>query len=119
MIELTSRNLKLYAAKNYTNTSCLGEDEFSRDFNLMNKIDTLLTKELDGQLLRKLVNMVITYFNVFEYEAAARLLFFNTNQESRLKTLLISLNRFPNSLEYIHQCPLDIDLLNQLHTELK
>lgn len=119
MIELTSRNVKLYAARNYTNPACLGEDEFNRDFNLMNKIDTLLSRQgLESASVRKLINMVITYFNVFEYEAAARLLFYNTTQEKRLKTLLISLNRFPDSLEYSHQCPIDVQLLETLHKEL-
>jgi hypothetical protein len=119
MIELNSRNVKLFAARNYTNTSCLGEDEFSRDFNLTNKIDTLLSKELESQAVRKLVNMVITYFNVFEHEAATQLLFYNTSQKVRLKTLLVFLNRFPDGFEYIYPSPIDISFLGQLYKEIK
>lgn len=116
MIELTSRNIKLFAARNYTNSSCLGEEEFNRDFNLSNKIDACLTRNTED--IRKLINFVITYYNVFEFEAATRMLFYNSNNKVKLKTLLVSLGRFPDTLEYTFPYGLDVKLLEILQKEI-
>lgn len=99
------------------NSYCLGEDEFNKDFNLANKIDSHYTKKPDE--LRRLINMVITFYNVFDREAATRILFYQTSHPVALKTILVVLNRFPESLEYLYQYELDFGLLKTLQQELK
>lgn len=117
MIELTQHNIRLYAAKHYDNISCMGEKEFLNDFFMASKIDRLLEKKEVS--IRKIVNLLVTFCNVFESEASARILFFYSGNQSRLKTLLISLNRFPEHLEYLYPYELDNDLLDILMKEFR
>lgn len=117
MFELTHSNIRLYAARHYENISCLGEQEFLNDFFLASKIDRLLEK--DNSNLRKTINLIVTFCNVFSPEAATRILFFHSKNSSKLKTLLIALNRFPENMEYVYPYELDNTLLEVLIKEFK
>jgi len=49
---------------------------------------------------RLILNHIISFYNVFENEAAARLLFFRVGEEyhSLLKTFLVFLNKMPEQI---------------------
>lgn len=117
MIELTHSNIRLFAARHYENSSCLGEQEFLNDFFLASKIDRLLEK--GDPNIRKTINLLVTFCNVFSPVAATRILFFHSKNESKLKTLLVTTNRFPEEMEYEYPYELDSELLELLIKEFK
>jgi hypothetical protein len=47
-----------------------------------------------------ILNHIISFYNVFEYEAATRLLFFRVGEQyhSLLKTFLVFLNKMPDKI---------------------
>lgn len=94
MFKLDEANLRLYAARHYNNTSCLGEEEFKKDLNIPSRISQQLSKP-ESCNIRLLSNLVIIFFNVFEYDAARKLIYFLTEKEyhSRIKTILVFLGR--------------------------
>jgi len=49
---------------------------------------------------RLILNHIISFYNVFEYEAATRLLFFRVGEQyhSLLKTFLVFLNKMPDKI---------------------
>lgn len=118
MFELTQDNLRLFAAKHYINSCCLGEEEFLDDFNLPHKIEFHLNKQQPD--IRRLINLVIVYYNVFERMAATRILFYlmKPKNHGKLKTILVTLNRFPKELDYEYQVELDPFLLQRIIQEI-
>lgn len=103
--------------KAYDNPYCIGIEEFKEDLSIANKVDRQLRKEdLD---IRRTINLIITFFNVFEGNAAVGILFLKTSNAVRLKSMLIALRRFPISLEFQYPYDIDIDLIERVEEELK
>lgn len=125
-MQLTEQNYILFAAKHYTNTMCFEMDEFYSDLQILSHIKKLFTRYKESGVLRErlIINHVISLFNVFEPEAAIKLLFFKVSEDyySLIKTILVFLNRdiFVVKISddnIIHLNPIQIDM--QLLTALE
>ena len=68
--------MNVFAAKYYDNPFCLTEEEFKSDVFKSSIIKKMLTAyTLDKQVnLQMLVNMTISFYNVFEHHAATTML---------------------------------------------
>lgn len=85
MIELTSENLEVLAAKAYTNTSCLSTDEFLEDL-AMYKIIRKLAKKIsrgNSKNLRLLTNHIICFTNNFEVQFSKQCLLLDADEQER------------------------------------
>ena len=112
----TEKNIKDYAVENYTNKACLSADEFWEDFSRIKYVKRLLSKYLkDGTLKERLIlNHLITFYNVFNIDAANRMLFLRVDEECKpaLKTFLVFLNYLPQS--WHTEYPLDPNIIKVL-----
>ena len=103
---LTSDNIDLYCVKHYDNPQCLSIDDYNNDMRRFKYIKRLLNQYRNNNILkiRLLLNHIIMVYNLFDQEAATRILFFKTPPEDWdiLKTLLVFLNRLPRSIEGIN-----------------
>jgi len=106
MTPLNESNFLLYAAANYTNT-VYDTEEFYDDLNRFKYLKRLFSRYQEkGELKERLIlNHIITLYNVFNHEAATRMLFYKTEERHYgiLKTLLLFLQYMPErvmSLEY-------------------
>jgi len=89
--QLNSKNVLMFAIKNYSNPTFKGEDEFEEDFKkfkLMNKL--LNSNSLNHRLV---LNNIIILQNTFTTEGVRALLFYFTNEKhwGQLKSILIYL----------------------------
>ena len=98
--DLSDSNLLIYAMRNYINTQCRGIEEFSEDMSIPIHIKKLFTRyHVNNELKENLIiNHIISFFNVFEPEAALKILFFKIDKDYYiyLKTFLVFLNRCPD-----------------------
>jgi hypothetical protein len=112
----TEKNIKQYAVENYVNKACLSTDEFWEDFNRIKYIKRLLNKYNNtGDLKERLIlNHLISFYNVFDINAANRMLFLkmDTVTLSALKTFLIFLNYLPQG--WYNEIPLDKTIIDKL-----
>ena len=76
--------------------------EYFEDVRKLKYIKRLFNRyKEDGVMKERLIlNHIISFYNVFEYEAATRLLFFRVGEEyhSLLKTFLVFLNKMPEQI---------------------
>ena len=105
--------------KNYRNPTCTGIEEFEEDLNRIKYVKRLFGRyKTTGDLKERLVlNHLITFYNVFEIEAATRLLFHRVDEEFQplLKTFLVFLNCLPEDPIYV-QIPLDTKVIQILRS---
>ena len=98
--ELTNGNYMMYALLHYDNPHCKDIQEFFEDIKRLHYIRRLFKRYHDDKVLKErlIINHLVTFYNVFENEAATRLLFFRVGKEyhSVLKTFLVFLNRMPD-----------------------
>lgn len=101
---ITKDNIKLYAAKHYNNVYCSGFEEFEEDFKIPKYIKKLFNKyEVEGELKERLVlNHLTLFYNIFDQEAATKILFFRIDEEHYpiLKTFLVFLQRCPDVVDF-------------------
>lgn len=73
---LTEQNFSLFAAQSYNNPSCMDVLEFQEDLNRIKYLKRLFKRyDEKGDLKERLViNHLIVIYNVFEREAATRML---------------------------------------------
>ena len=122
--ELTNENYLMYALLHYDNPHCIDIKEYFEDVRKLKYIKRLFNRyKEDGVMKERLIlNHIISFYNVFEYEAATRLLFFRVGEEyhSLLKTFLVFLNRMPEKINenlYSYSIQLDdkiIEILRNL-----
>ena len=97
--ELTNKNFELYAARHYRNNQCLDIKDFYEDMNRFSYVLRLLRKYKDTSEIntRLVLNHIITIYNVYEIDAANKMMFFKIDNDlhSVLKTFLIFLNYLP------------------------
>tara|TARA_Y100000780_G_C13474931_1_gene336150 strand:- start:162 stop:530 length:369 start_codon:yes stop_codon:yes gene_type:complete len=97
--ELTNGNYMMYALLHYDNPHCKDIQEFFEDIKRIHYIRRLFKRYEDEDTLKErlIINHVITFYNVFENQAATRILFFCVENKfhSLLKTFLVYLNRMP------------------------
>lgn len=112
----TEKNIKTYAVEHYVNKACLTADEFWDDFNRIKYIKRLLGRYVkDGEIKERLVlNHLISFYNVFDIQAANRMMFLKVTEEClpSLKTFLVYLNYLPQG--WYTNIPLDEKLINIL-----
>ncbi len=96
---LTSGNYMMYALLHYDNPHCKDIKEFFEDIKRIHYVRRLLKRYVsDGVLKERIIlNHLITFYNVFESEAATRILFFRVEERyhTALKTFLIYINKMP------------------------
>ena len=101
--ELTNENYLMYALLHYDNPHCVDIKEYFEDVRKLKYIKRLFNryKEDDVMKERLILNHLISFYNVFDNEAATRLLFFRVGKEyhSLLKTFLVYLNRMPEQVD--------------------
>ena len=103
--DLNETNYNMFAMKHYDNPQCTTVEEFNDDLNKIKYVKRLFNRFLDtGELRTNLIlNHLIVIYNVFENEAATRMLFFRVEKKfhSILKPFLIFLNRLPEKVKGI------------------
>lgn len=130
MKALTKENFLLYAAANYTNIECYSTEELYEDLNTFTYLKKLFTRYHEsGDLKERLIlNHLIKMYNIFNNEAATRMLFFKISNEHwiYLKSFLLFMNRMPEVICNIDikdrrvnnivsaDIPIDIYIINQL-----
>ena len=79
-IELNDANFELYAANHYSNSACLGIEDFKEDLQRFKYINRLLRKyDKSGIISERLIlNHIITIYNDFERPAATTMIFYRT-----------------------------------------
>ncbi len=100
--ELTNENYLMYALLHYDNPHCVDIKEYFEDVRKLKYIKRLFNRyREDGVMKERLIlNHIISFYNVFDTEAATRLLFFRVGKEyhSLLKTFLVFLNKMPDKI---------------------
>jgi len=101
MMELTSKNLVLYAAQHYYNPTCIDSEEFFSDLKRFKYVKRLLNKYVSSNELseRLILNHLIVIFNVFGNEAGVEMLALKIEgieQWNALKPFLIFLKAITN-----------------------
>ena len=100
--ELTNENYLMYALLHYDNPHCIDIKEYFEDVRKLKYIKRLFNRyKEDGVMKERLIlNHLISFYNVFENEAATRLLFFRVGKEYYylLKTFLVFLNKMPEQV---------------------
>ena len=103
--DLNEKNYLHFAMKYYDNRQCTSVEEFNEDLNKIKYVKRLFNRFLEtGELRTNLIlNHLIVVYNVFENEAATRMLFFRVEKKfySILKPFLIFLNRLPEKIKGI------------------
>ena len=76
--DLNETNYIMFATKYYDNPQCTSVEEFNDDLNKIKYVKRLFNRFLEtGELRVNLIlNHLIVIYNVFENEAATRMLFF-------------------------------------------
>ena len=80
-MKLTRENFTIVAAQNYTNTSCVSEDEFYEDLNAHKYVKKLAKRITKGNSknLRLLTNHIICFTNNFEMSFAKEALLLDSS----------------------------------------
>ena len=103
--DLNEKNYLHFAMRFYDNRQCTSVEEFNEDLNKIKYVKRLFNRFLEtGELRTNLIlNHLIVIYNVFENEAATRMLFFRVEKKfySILKPFLIFLSRLPEKVKGI------------------
>jgi hypothetical protein len=97
---LNDDNLFLYAASHYENINCYDVSEFYEDLNRIKYLKRLFSRHYAKDELKErlILNHLITLYNVFDFRAITRILFFKIEKKHWpiLKTFLVFLNYMPD-----------------------
>ena len=104
--DLNEKNYVHFAMKYYVNIQCTSVEEFNEDLNKIKYVKRLFNRFLDtGELrINLIMNHLIVIYNVFETEAATRMLFFRVEKRfySILKPFLLFMERLPEIVKGIN-----------------
>ena len=113
--DLNETNYIMFATKYYDNPQCTSIEEFNDDLNKIKYVKRLFNRFLEtGELRVNLIlNHLIVIYNVFENEAATRMLFFRVEKKfySILKPFLIFLNLLPNTIKGVNGEDIDTKII--------
>ena len=102
--ELTDGNYMMYALLYYDNPHCIDISEFFEDIKRLHYIRRLFKRYNDDGVMKErlIINHLIVFYNVFEANAATRILFFKVEKEYHpvLKTFLVFLNKMPYDIDH-------------------
>lgn len=91
-----------YATRHYDNPSCKTSDEFNEDLNRFRHLRKLLIRHGNGENVnpRLILNHIIVILNVFDTQAAVRLMFgrIERNLWNPVKTILTFLEIMPEEI---------------------
>jgi len=107
---LTEQNFSLFAAQSYNNPSCMDILEFQEDLNRIKYLKRLFKRYEDkGDLKERLViNHLVVIYNVFEREAATRMLVLKLDSYLHyLKPFLIMMGYWPRTIDGINGTNID------------
>ena len=103
---LTDSNYLLYAMRGYENPHCVDIIEFDEDLKKIKYLKKLFSLYRKDEVLKErlIINHLITFFNVFEFDCAVRLLFLRVEEShySLLKSFLVFLNKMPDEVSGIN-----------------
>ena len=103
---LTDKNISAYMIHSYDNPQCVDIEEFEDDVKIPKYIKRLINRYSSvGELKERLIlNHIILFYNVFNRDAATRILFFKMEPSdySILKTFLTYLDYMPDVVELIN-----------------
>lgn len=123
---LTSKNVALYAAKQYDNPQCLDTAEYLEDYKRLKYVKRLCRRYLTTQRVsvRLMLNHLVLLNNVFGPTATCRLLFVKCDDARMYKVLkpfLLYLSILPDVVVginggdiYTRDIPTDAKLVKQL-----
>ena len=104
--DLNEKNYVHFAMKYYVNIQCTSVDEFNEDLNKIKYVKRLFNRFLEtGELrINLIMNHLIVIYNVFETEAATRMLFFRVEKKfhSILKPFLLFMEKLPDKVKGIN-----------------
>jgi hypothetical protein len=104
--DLNEKNYVHFAMKYYVNIQCTSIDEFNEDLNKIKYVKRLFNRFLEtGELrINLIMNHLIVIYNVFETEAATRMLFFRVEKKfySILKPFLLFMEKLPEEVKGIN-----------------
>lgn len=109
---LTEQNFSLFAAQSYNNPSCMDVLEFQEDLNRIKYLKRLFKRYNEkGDLKERLViNHLIVIYNVFEREAATRMLVMKLDGYLHyLKPFLVMMGYWPRTIDGIKGTNIDGD----------
>ena len=119
--ELTNENYLMFALLHYDNPHCIDIKEYFEDVRKLKYIKRLFNRYKEDNVMKErlILNHIISFYNVFDNEAATRLLFFRVGKEyhSLLKTFLVCLNRMPDCVNgklYSSDIPMDDNIIKIL-----
>jgi len=112
--ELTNENYLMFALLHYDNPHCIDIKEYFEDVRKLKYIKRLFNRYKEDDVLKErlILNHIISFYNVFDNEAATRLLFFRVGKEyhSLLKTFLVFLNKMPTKInENLYASDIQLD----------
>lgn len=108
--KLTEQNFSLYAAQSYNNPSCTDVLEFQEDLNRIKYLKRLLKRyDEKGDLKERLIiNHLVVIYNVFEREAATRMLALKLEKYLHyLKPFLVMMGYWPRTIDNVNGINLD------------
>ena len=112
--ELTNENYLMFALLHYDNPHCIDIKEYFEDVRKLKYIKRLFNRYKEDDVLKErlILNHIISFYNVFDNEAASRLLFFRVGKEyhSLLKTFLVFLSKMPDKInENLYSSDIQLD----------
>lgn len=122
-LELNDETFLLYAIKHYDNPHCLGMKEFLDDLKTFKYLTRLFRRYTKKNVLKErlIINHLVIFYNVFEFNAATNMLFYKIDEEfwPILKTFLIFLGYLSHDTKKIGDVdviaiPVDMDIANVL-----
>ena len=112
--ELTNENYLMFALLHYDNPHSVDIKEYFEDVRKLKYIKRLFNRYKEDRVMKErlILNHIISFYNVFDNEAATRLLFFRVGNEyhSLLKTFLVFLNKMPEQVnENLYSSDISLD----------
>ena len=124
--DLNDSNIEPFCIKYNNNPQCLSMEDYHNDMRRFKYIKRLLNQFSNNNEIkvRLLLNHIIMVYNIFDNEAATRILFYkiDENHWDILKTVLIFLNRMPKNIKGINSRNIitsDIQLNDKIVTMLR
>lgn len=111
MEPITPGNVYKYAVRNHKKVITITPDEIGKDLGSLQTLSKYFYKVKVNNLVkdRQILNILIVFLNVFDYQPAIRLLFFYIKEDyyPYLKTFLTHLDMCPEEVKAV---PYDINI---------
>lgn len=116
MMQLNRDNFVMVAMKAYDNPSCKTLIEFEEDLAKFSNLVRLCSRGTSPIESHLMLNEVVTLLNIFEPNECVRMMFFKVkkNDWNKLKTILVYLNRMPDSIDGMVADTTEINLCQEM-----